>query len=117
LDKVFNFRGAVAQASEAAPHKSVAGNLHVRSAQPGSPIESAPSSRPGIAPSRRCSGSNSGSPAISGASSTGQGRTLFWEFLKNFALGDSLLLITFGTGARAVNHFFTQPAVVQLRSK
>ncbi|MGA7323361.1 MAG: DoxX family membrane protein, partial [Rhodomicrobium sp.] len=29
-------------------------------------------------------------------SSTGQGRSLFWDFLKNFALGAGFLLITFG---------------------
>ncbi len=43
------------------------------------------------------------------ASSTGQGRLLFWDFLKNFALGAGFLLITFGPGARTVGEFFADP--------
>src|SRR6185437_7498890 len=42
-------------------------------------------------------------------SSTGQGRTLFWDFLKNFALGAGFLLIAFGTDAASVSHFFAHP--------
>ena len=43
------------------------------------------------------------------ASNTGQGRTLFWDFLKNFALGAGFLLITFGTDARSVRLFLAHP--------
>jgi putative oxidoreductase len=42
-------------------------------------------------------------------SSQGQGRTLFWDFLKNFALAGGFLLITFGTDAGSVGHFFAAP--------
>jgi putative oxidoreductase len=45
------------------------------------------------------------------SSNTGQGRTLFWDFLKNFALGAGFLLITFGTDASAVSRFLTHPQV------
>ena len=36
-------------------------------------------------------------------------RSLFWDFLKNFALAGGLLLITFGTGASSVDAFFSAP--------
>ncbi len=38
-----------------------------------------------------------------------QGRDLFWDFLKNFALAGGFLLITFGTTARGVPAFFNNP--------
>jgi putative oxidoreductase len=41
--------------------------------------------------------------------SNGRGRTLFWDFLKNFALAGGFLLITFGTDARSVHIFFAHP--------
>jgi uncharacterized membrane protein YphA (DoxX/SURF4 family) len=41
-------------------------------------------------------------------SATGEGRTLFWDFFKNFALGAGFLLITFGTGAASVAYFFAR---------
>jgi putative oxidoreductase len=43
------------------------------------------------------------------SSSTGQGRTLFWDFLKNFALGAGFLLITFGTDATSAARFIAHP--------
>ena len=43
------------------------------------------------------------------ASANGQGRTLFWDFLKNLALGAGFLLITFGTGAASVRRFIAHP--------
>ncbi len=36
-------------------------------------------------------------------------RDLFWDFLKNFSLAGGFLLITFGTQAGAVHGFFTHP--------
>ncbi len=41
--------------------------------------------------------------------SGGKGRELFWDFLKNFALGAGFLLITFGTGPADVLGFVTHP--------
>ena len=43
------------------------------------------------------------------ASNTGQGRTLFWDFLKNFAVAAGFLLITFGTDARSVDRSSRAP--------
>jgi putative oxidoreductase len=39
----------------------------------------------------------------------GKGRELFWDFLKNFALGAGFMLITFGTGPAAVGSFLDHP--------
>ena len=39
----------------------------------------------------------------------GRGRELFWDFLKNLALAGGFLLITFGTGARTVEGFLSDP--------
>ncbi len=39
----------------------------------------------------------------------GKGRDLFWDFLKNFALGAGFMLITFGTGPAAVGNFIDHP--------
>ncbi|MDT7952043.1 MAG: DoxX family protein [Acetobacteraceae bacterium] len=38
-----------------------------------------------------------------------QGRTLFWDFLKNFSLAGGILLVTFGTTAATVPRFFDAP--------
>jgi putative oxidoreductase len=39
----------------------------------------------------------------------GAGRSLFWDFLKNFALGSGFLFITFGTGPADVTGFVQHP--------
>jgi putative oxidoreductase len=38
-----------------------------------------------------------------------KGRTLFWDFLKNFSLAGGFLLITFGTTSVSVERFFQNP--------
>ena len=121
LDKVFNFRGAVGQAREAAPNTAVATGLIVI----GLLVEVFMSLGivTGIA-DRACAFILAGycgvtallwkqfwKPGDFWSSNTGQGRTLFWDFLKNFALGAGFLLITFGTDAASVGHFFAHPAL------
>ncbi len=39
----------------------------------------------------------------------GKGRDLFWDFLKNFALGAGFMFITFGTGPARVGSFLAHP--------
>lgn len=39
----------------------------------------------------------------------GRGRELFWDFLKNLALAGGFLLVTFGTGAATVEGFLADP--------
>jgi putative oxidoreductase len=38
-----------------------------------------------------------------------KGRDLFWDFLKNFSLAGGFLLLTFGTNDLAVSRFLTHP--------
>lgn len=38
-----------------------------------------------------------------------KGRDLFWDFLKNFSLAAGIMLVTFGTIAPDVPHFFDSP--------
>jgi putative oxidoreductase len=119
LDKVFNFRGAVAQAREAAPNAAVATALILT----GLFVEVFMSLGviTGIA-DRACAFVLAGycgvtallwkqfwKPGDFWSSASGQGRTLFWDFLKNFALGAGFLLISFGTDAASVGHFFAHP--------
>ena len=119
LDKVLNFRGAVAQAREAAPNTAVATALILA----GLCVEIFMSIGviTGIA-DRACAFVMAGycgvtalfwkqfwKPGDFWSSNTGQGRTLFWDFLKNIALGAGFLLITFGTDAASVGHFFAHP--------
>jgi putative oxidoreductase len=119
LDKIFNFRGAVGQAREAAPDTGMAIGLILA----GLLVEIFMSLGvlTGIA-DRACAFVLAGycgvtallwkqfwKPGDFWSSSSGQGRTLFWDFLKNFALGAGFLLITFGTGAASVHYFFAHP--------
>lgn len=119
LDKVLNFRGAVAQARQAAPNTAVATGLILV----GLFVEIFMSLGvvTGVA-DRACAFVLAGyccatallwkqfwKPGDFWSSNSGQGRTLFWDFLKNFALGAGFLLITFGTDAASAGHFFTQP--------
>ncbi len=119
LDKLLNFKGAVAQAREAAPNQAVATGLIVA----GLCVEVFMSLGvvTGIA-DRACAFVLAGycgvtavlwkqfwKPGDFWTSSTGQGRSLFWDFLKNFALGAGFLLITFGTDASSAARFLAHP--------
>jgi putative oxidoreductase len=119
LDKLLNFKGAVAQASEVAPSRTIAAGLIVV----GLCVEVFMSLGvvTGIA-DRACAFVLAGycgvtallwkqfwKPGDFWASSTGQGRSLFWDFLKNFALGAGFLLITFGTDAPSTSAFIAHP--------
>jgi len=119
LDKILNFRGAVAQAREVAPNVSFAAGLICI----GLFVEIFMSLGviTGIA-DRACAFVLAGYCGVTALlwkpfwrpgdfwkSSTGRGRALFWDFLKNFALGAGFLLITFGTNAASVGSFFAHP--------
>src|SRR5476649_2329368 len=119
LDKLLNFKGAVAQAREVAPSRMIAAGLIVA----GLCVEVFMSLGvvTGIA-DRACAFVLAGYCAVTAllwkqfwkpgdfwTSNTGQGRTLFWDFLKNFAVAAGFLLITFGTDARSVRLLLTHP--------
>jgi putative oxidoreductase len=119
LDKVVNFKGAVGQASEVTPSRSLAVALIVT----GLAVEVFMSLGvvTGIA-DRACAFVLAGycgvtallwkqfwKPGDFWQSNNGQGRSLFWDFLKNLALGAGFLLITFGTDAASVQRLLTHP--------
>jgi putative oxidoreductase len=119
LDKVLNFRGAVGQAREVVSNTTVATGLILV----GLFVEVFMSLGvvTGIA-DRACAFVLAGycgvtallwkqfwKPGDFWSSNNGQGRMLFWDFLKNFALGAGFLLITFGTDAASVSRFFAHP--------
>jgi putative oxidoreductase len=119
LDKLLNFRGAVAQAHQVASNRSVATGLIFV----GLFVEIFMSLGvvTGVA-DRACAFVLAGycgvtallwkqfwKPGDFWSSDSGQGRTLFWDFLKNFALGAGFLLITFGTDSTSVSRFFAHP--------
>ena len=121
LDKIFNFGGAVRQAREDFSNRNVASALIVA----GLFVEIFMSLGvlTGIA-DRLCAFVLAGycgvtallwkqfwKPGDFWASATGKGRTLFWDFLKNFALGAGFLLITFGTDAASVRRFLANPTL------
>jgi len=118
-DKVINFKGAISQAREVVPNNVIATGLIVA----GFCVEVFMSAGvlTGIA-DRACAFVLAGycgvtallwkqfwKPGDFWTSNNGQGRTLFWDFLKNFALGAGFLLITFGTDASSVGRFLAHP--------
>jgi putative oxidoreductase len=119
LDKVINFSGAVGQAHEAVPNRTLAILLIIA----GICVEVFMSLGVATGTSdRACAFVLAGYCGVTAllwkqfwrpgdfwASNTGQGRTLFWDFLKNFALGAGFLLITFGTDASSVDQFLAHP--------
>jgi putative oxidoreductase len=119
LDKILNFRGAVAQAREVSSSRTVAGGLIAVALA----VEVFMSLGvvTGLA-DRACAFVLAGycgvtallwkqfwKPGDFWTSNTGHGRTLFWDFMKNFALGAGFLLITFGTDARSVRLLLAHP--------
>jgi putative oxidoreductase len=121
LDKVLNFRGAVAQASEAVPNKTGAAALILL----GLFVEIVMSAGviSGIG-DRVCAFVLAGYCGVTAllwkqfwvpgdfwTASDGKARTLFWDFWKNLALGAGFLLIVFGTNATAVSGFLAHPAI------
>jgi putative oxidoreductase len=121
LDKVLNFRGAVAQASEAVPNKTGATaliliGLFVEIVMSAGVIS-------GIA-DRACAFVLAGYCGVTAllwkqfwvpgdfwTASDGKARALFWDFWKNLALGAGFLLIVFGTNATGVSDFLAHPTI------
>ena len=121
LDKLLNFSGALNQAREAVSNRNVAALL----IGAGLFVEVFMSLGvvTGIA-DRLCAFVLAGYCAVTAllwkqfwkpgdfwSSATGKGRTLFWDFLKNFALAAGFLLITFGTDASSIKRFFANPTL------
>jgi putative oxidoreductase len=118
LDKLLNFRGAVGQASEIAP-RSVAPalivvGLAVEILMPlailtGTADRAAALVMAGYCMITALLWKRFWSPGDFWASGTSQGRTLFWDFVKNFSLAGGFLLIVAGShgdAARFLAHPF-----------
>jgi putative oxidoreductase len=121
LDKILDFRGAVAQAQEAVQSKAAATTLILV----GLFVEVFMSAGvvSGIA-DRACAFVLAGYCAVTAlvwkqfwrpgdfwSSSNGQARALFWDFWKNLALAAGFLLIVFGTDASSIAQFLAHPTI------
>lgn len=119
LDKLVNFSAAVNQARETVPNRALATLLIL--AGLGIEVFMSLGVITGIA-DRACALVLAGycaatalgwkqfwKPGDFWRASDGRGRTLFWDFLKNFALGAGFLLITFGSQAGSVGEFLAHP--------
>ena len=121
LDKVLDFRGAVAQAREAVPNRIAATGLIVA----GLFVEVFMSAGivTGIA-DRACGfvlafycvvtaliWKQFWRPGDFWRASDGRARALFWDFWKNFALAAGFLLIALGTGAPSIARFLAHPTI------
>jgi putative oxidoreductase len=121
LDKVLDFRSAVAQAQEAVPNKAAATALILV----GLFVEVFMSAGvvSGIA-DRACAFVLAGYCAVTAlvwkqfwrpgdfwSSSDGKARALFWDFWKNLALAAGFLLIVFGTNASSIAQFLAHPTI------
>jgi putative oxidoreductase len=121
LDKVLDFRSALAQARDAVRNKSAATALILA----GLFVEVFMSAGivSGIA-DRVCAFVLAGYCGVTAlvwkqfwvpgdfwTASDGKARALFWDFWKNLALGAGFLLIAFGTNAAAISGFLAHPTV------
>ena len=120
LDKVLDFRNAVAQAQEAVSNKAAATALILVGL-----VEVFMSAGvvSGIA-DRACAFVLAGycvatalvwkqfwRPGDFWRSSDGKARALFWDFWKNLALAAGFLLIVFGTDASSIEQFLAHPTI------
>jgi len=120
LDKTLNFNGAVAQARETIPSDSAArlaivAALCIEIIMPLGILTGVADRLAALIMAGYCAVTallwkQFWKPGDFWASASGKGRTLFWDFLKNFGLGAGFLLITFGTNAASVRQFIAHPA-------
>ncbi len=121
LDKVLDFRSALAQAREAVPNKwagtvLILAGLFVEIFMSAGVVS-------GIA-DRLCAFVLAGYCGITALvwkqfwvpgdfwmASDGKARALFWDFWKNLALGAGFLLVVFGTNAAAISNFLAHPTI------
>lgn len=119
LDKILNFKGAVAQAREVAPSEGVAtllilAGLCVEIAMPLGILTGVADRFAALVMAGYCGATallwkRFWEPGDFWQAGHSRARELFWDFLKNFSLVGGFLLITFGTGAGTVGDFFAHP--------
>ncbi len=114
LDKILNFNGAVRQAQELLPHRMIAMvfilvGLMVEIFMSLGVIFGIADRACAFVLAGYCAATALGwkqfwRPGDFWRASDGKARALFWDFLKNVALGAGFLLIAFGTGALQQPH-------------
>jgi putative oxidoreductase len=121
LDKVLDFRSALAQAREAVPNRTAATGLILAglfvevfmSAGVVSGIADRVSAfvLAGYCGATALVWKQFWLPGDFWSSSDGKARALFWDFWKNLALGAAFLLVVFGTNAASISHFLAHPTI------
>ncbi len=119
LDKLLNFRGAVAQARQAIASPPLAATLIlaglcVEVGMSGAILTGIADRAAALVLSGYCVVTallwkQFWRPGDFWSAPDGKARGLFWDFWKNLALAGGFLLITFGVGAGSVNQFFAAP--------
>jgi putative oxidoreductase len=119
LDKVLNFKGALAQAGEATPSKSLAVLLVLAglcvevlmslAILTGTADRLAAFVLAGYCAVTALLWKQFWRPGDFWAKGDSRARALFWDFWKNLALGGGFLLLTFGSTASTVGDFFANP--------
>jgi putative oxidoreductase len=131
LDKILNFRGAVAQARQSVKIEVLAklfivGGLCVEIFMPLAILTGVADRPAALVLAGYCCitallWKQFWKPGDFFHAGQSQARDLFWDFLKNFSLAGGFLLLAFGATAQQTNDFFTrpllstQPYVVQAR--
>ena len=119
LDKILNFKGAVAQARDVAPSEVAAtllilAGLCVEILMPLCILAGVADRLAAFVMAGYCGVTallwkRFWEPGDFWRPGESKARGLFWDFLKNFSLAGGFLLITFGTGAGTVGDFFAHP--------
>ena len=119
LDKILNFRGAVAQAQERVPVERAArllilAGLCVEIFMPLGILTGIADRLAAFILAGYCGVTallwkQFWRPGDFWHAGDSKGRALFWDFLKNFSLAGGFLLITFGTSAISVGDFLADP--------
>jgi putative oxidoreductase len=121
LDKILNFKGAVAQAREVVPAEGLARllilvGLCIEIVMPLGILTGYGDRLAAIIMAAYCCTTallwkRFWQPGDFWQAGASKGRDLFWDFLKNFSVAAGFLLITFGTTARDVHPMLVAPAL------
>jgi putative oxidoreductase len=119
LDKILNFKGAVAQAretirSDRAAKLAIVAALCVEIIMPLGILTGVADRLAAFVMAGYCAitalfWKPFWKPGDFWTAGPSRARDLFWDFLKNFSLAGGFLLITFGTGMEQVDGFFSHP--------
>ena len=121
LDKILDFRGALAQAREAVANRVAAtglvfGGLFIEVFMSVGIVSGIADRACALVLALYCAVTaliwkQFWRPGDFWSASDGKARALFWDFCKNFALAAGFLLIALGTDASSIGHFLAHPAI------